>query len=168
MGINLSKYPDNQPGFLEWLKVAGILGVFIAVILLVLFGVSSMVYADEPSEVVLQTIAMESANQPMEGQIAVAHVIINRARQRHQTLDEVCLAPKQFSAWNSRITAQRWIDKYYTASTRDKAIQAYHGALIGNSTYPNINHYHTVSIKPYWAKGRKPDMKIGSHVFYAL
>jgi spore germination cell wall hydrolase CwlJ-like protein len=45
------------------------------------------------------TLFGEARGEPTEGQAAVAWVIVNRARQRRQTVQLVCLSPHQFSCW---------------------------------------------------------------------
>ena len=51
-----------------------------------------------------KTIWAAARGEPLEGQIAVANVIINRARQGGWWGDDVvkvCRKPKQFSCWNN-------------------------------------------------------------------
>lgn len=116
------------------------------------------------SEVVLQSIAMESAGEPMAGQVAVASTIINRARRAGKSLEWAVLRPKQYSCWNSPKWARTWLSKHYTPKTRENALSALNSAIV--NTVPNIRHYHTVNIKPYWAVGHRPCLVIGHHAFY--
>ena len=118
----------------------------------------------EPSEVVLQTIAMESANQSDYGQYLVASVIVNRAHGG--SLERVCLARKQFSAWNDHKWAVSWLSRHYGVRERLRALKALEKAL--SAPKRGITNYHTTSIMPYWAKGRKAVIVEGSHAFYAL
>ncbi len=46
------------------------------------------------------TVYHEARGEPIEGQIAVAHVIMNRALKRGLTVQEVVLQRKQFSCYN--------------------------------------------------------------------
>jgi len=132
----------------------------------------------EPSEVVLKTIAMESASEPMDGQIAVAGVILERSRRSGRSLEAECLKPKQFSAWNTDSKAVRWrrawLERYYTPETRLRASQALKRAMLEQSKgrNPGYRHYHRyninqygVEVKPYWARGLSGN-RIGNHVFY--
>ena len=51
-----------------------------------------------------KTIWAEACGEPIEGQIAVANVILNRARQGGwwgDDIAEVCCKPKQFTLWGS-------------------------------------------------------------------
>ena len=117
------------------------------------------------SEVVLQTIAMESANQSALGQQLVAHVIINRAVVSHKSLVAICKQPKQFSCWNSPSKAKAWLDRHYTPKARQNARNALETAF-KTRAYPAIRHYHAKSVRPYWAKGHKPTVVWGDHLFY--
>lgn len=46
------------------------------------------------------TLFGEARGEPIEGIIAVANVIKNRAYAAQKVYKEICLAPKQFSCWN--------------------------------------------------------------------
>lgn len=135
--------------------------------LIVLCGallVASIAHA-EPSEIVLQTIAMEAADQPFEGQVAVASVIINRARRAGKGLEWAVLRPKQFSCWNSPKWAFSWLSRHYGARTRSQALNALERAR--NAGNRHVTHYHTRSVMPYWAIGHKPELVIADHAFYS-
>ena len=118
------------------------------------------------SETAVKTIAMESANQSDYGMYAVSSVIVNRSVDSNKTIKSVCLARKQFSCWNDKIWAKAWLDRFYTPEVRGRSVLALNKAL--QDPIRGINHYHSVKVKPYWAKGRKPSLIIGEHVFYKL
>ena len=117
-------------------------------------------------EVVLQTIAMESADQPALGQQRVAEVIINRAKLSGESLRAVCLKPKQFSAWNDRKWAFSWLSRHYDTKTRDNAIHALEMARNAQNR-PLVDHYHRFDVHPSWAKRLKRVERVGAHVFYS-
>jgi len=124
-----------------------------------------------PSEVVLQTIALESASESMEGQVAVAGVILERARRSGKSLEAVCLARKQFSCWNDPKWAKRWLGLYYTPKARQNSSNALKMAYQMGSK-EGFTHYHVYQVnqygeevRPYWARGKK-GVRIDSHVFY--
>ena len=126
-------------------------------------GFAPMVYAEVP-EVMIETVAMESASEPFEGQVAVASVIINRAMASNRPIEAICKAKYQFSAWNDPKWAFSWLSRHYDARTRSKALKAIETALIsGNGA---ITHYHSLDVAPYWARGHKPAKVIGNHAFY--
>ena len=110
----------------------------------------------------LQTIAMESANQPMLGQAYVAKTIQTRARMGNISPQEAVLKPKQYSAWNSPKTASAWLDKHYTPKARQNAWKAYTMAY----SIPPVTHYHTLKVRPYWAKAMRHVITVGGHSFY--
>lgn len=126
---------------------------------------SCVAYA-ENMEVVYQTISMEAASEPIEGQVMVARVIINRARASNRSLEAICKAPKQFSAWNDPKWAKRWLSRHYDGATRLRAIQAYQRARNASQRYEGVRHYHVKGLSPRWASGHIPLIQIGSHLFY--
>jgi len=136
--------------------------------------VSSTAYAEVKTgdlEVVYKTIAMESASEPLEWQVAVAGVILERSRGSRKSLEAVCLAPKQFSAWNTDSKAVRWrrawLDRYYTPKARQNALKALNKAILEQSKglNPGYTHYHNKDVRPYWSVGHK-GVLIGKHKFY--
>ena len=117
-------------------------------------------------EVVLQTIAMESADQSAYGQFLVASVIVNRSRTSGKSLEQICLAKRQFSCWNSQKWAVSWLSRHYDTRTRDNALDALEQALIANNR-PLVDHYHRFDVHPSWAKRLKRVERVGAHVFYS-
>jgi hypothetical protein len=63
---------------------------------------SKMEYSDYDRDILIRTVLGEAGGESGEGQQAVAHVILNRARDPRwpSSVSEVALQPKQFSAWN--------------------------------------------------------------------
>ena len=121
-----------------------------------------MVRAEVP-EVVLQTIAMESAGESLEGQSWVAKTIQSRAERGKTSPQQVVLRPKQFSCWNDRQGALKWLKRHYSAKVRQSAIKAWNTAY---SLPLTPTHYHAAQVHPYWAKGKTPCVVIGNHLFY--
>ena|SRR3990167_4795943 len=119
-----------------------------------------------PSEVAIKTVAMEASNQSAYGQFLVASVIVNRAMERHETLEAICLAPRQFSAWNDSRWAAAWLPRHYKKAVRERAMLALLSAL--KNPYPKIDHYCTVKTNPYWTKNIKPVVTHEGHKFFDL
>ena|SRR3990167_2278719 len=136
--------------------------IFLA--LAIILGSCEPAYPTEVNEIVLQTISMESANQPFSGQVAVASVIINRARKAGKSLEWVVLRPRQFSCWNDPKLARAWLDRHYTPIVRLRALKALNQAIVDGDRH--IRHYHTLDVMPYWARGHEPALQIGRHLFY--
>lgn len=104
--------------------------------------------------------------------IAVANVIFNRYKKKFaKTIKEICLAPKQFSCWN---TGDPNYKKITTVTEDDmlfrKCLSVAENVLSGK--YPDItdgcDHYHANYAKPYWAAYLQPKRIFGSHYFYSL
>jgi N-acetylmuramoyl-L-alanine amidase len=113
-----------------------------------------------------RTLFGEARGEPYQGQKAVAHVILNRAR-KEGSVAAACLRPKQFSAWNiGDATRERMV----TVTTEDPkfrtAIRAFLEAVDEADFTQGSCHYHVKTISPYWAQGHTPCLVIGAHAFY--
>lgn len=118
-----------------------------------------------------QTIWGESRGEPLSGQYAVAHVILNRSTQKNLSPATICLERFQFSVWNlddpnrwklDRLTLED--DSFY------KCFEIALKVLAGKhqDTTFGSRHYHHYAMDPYpfWARGHTPVKRIGAHVFY--
>lgn len=58
---------------------------------------------DFSTQIATRTLWQEARGEPLEGQRAVAHVLVNRLKHGlwGKTLAEVCLFPLAFSGWNA-------------------------------------------------------------------
>lgn len=135
------------------------------------------------------TLFGEAANEPVEGQIAVANVIRNRAahpRWWGRDIRGVCLAKSQFSCWWERnqntarvyALAEALIRRQDATSSRTVLSQLHwiaagvvDGLLIDNTQ--SADHYLTDWLYrsdkcPAWAKRKPPVARIGAHVFFRL
>lgn len=77
--------------------------------------------------------------------------------------------PFQFSCWNQGGSwAKAWLTSFYDLKTRLKAKKAYSEGLVmaSNPQLQGIRHYHKVGVYPRWAKGHRPVVRVGSHLFY--
>ena len=131
-------------------------------------------------DILARTLWGEARGEGAEGMRAVAHVILNRARIAEEkggfwwgnNIIQICQKPYQFSCWNRsdpnfcKLTQIDENDPYFVTALRI-ARQAVAGTLGADMTF-GATHYHTKSIKPYWAKAYKPTAEIGHHLFYFL
>lgn len=113
-----------------------------------------------------RTVFGEARGEPYEGQKAVAHVILNRAR-KEGSVAVVCLRPKQFSCWNvGDPTRERMV----TVTTDDPkfrtAIRAFLDAVDELDFTGGATHYATLVTYPTWAKDKIPDFILGNHKFF--
>src|SRR5687768_1087408 len=122
----------------------------------------------------VRTVIGEAANEPLDGQTAVAATVINRAKAGRfcgRTIRQVVLAPNQFEPWQTRrseLLSYREDDPAYL-----RASAAVDRALAGDDPTRGATHFlnpDTVRGRrggslPKWAKGR--GQAIGRHTFYA-
>lgn len=103
----------------------------------------------------------EARGEPFHGQVAVALVTLNRAKQENNICTEV-YKKKQFSWTSSTKRKVNDAKSYFTASTAANA--AYQTYL----SYPNYyNFYHSKYINPpIWTKSKVATEVIGNHLFY--
>lgn len=119
-------------------------------------------------------IYYEAANEPEEGQRAVAQVVLNRVRnplwphsvcgvvyQGSERTDSLCQFTFSCDGSMGRVNhAQSW------ARARRIAEQALAGrvyAPVGLATF-----YHTLAVRPGWAASKRPVAVIGAHIFYQM
>jgi len=133
----------------------------------------------------LQTVMMclalniyhEARNQPIEGQIAVSYVILNRVTHKDYP-EDVCSVVKQGKKSKSgRMLINKCQFSWYCdgksdePKDRDAFRWALHVALgVVYGQYPDeslgATHYHSDKIVPSWAKQKKQTTRIGNHIFY--
>lgn len=125
-------------------------------------------------DIVARTIWGEARGEGATGMQAVANVIINRANNPGwwgRNIIDVCLAPKQFSAWNRSDPNYAKVQAV-TASTPSFKTALSIAAQAVAGTLPDITggatSYHTTAINPYWADDDKLLTVIGAHKFYAI
>ena len=106
------------------------------------------------------TIYHEARSQEQLDQIAIGHVIMNRAKVNGKLIKEVVLQDKQFSCYNNGIKFPN-NPKAFIFSI-ETAIIVLHGKdFTGGAKY-----YHTKKVKPIWRKGLNKIGSFGDHVFY--
>jgi N-acetylmuramoyl-L-alanine amidase len=114
----------------------------------------------------------EARNQPIEGQLMVAQVTLNRvASDRYpNTVCEVVWQKKQFS-WThdglsdepSKLTSE--VDQRAWEEVQETAHYIFHNQdiLIGSIA----THYHAVDVEPWWASSLTYEGQVGDHYFYS-
>jgi len=128
-----------------------------------------------------QNIYFESANQSFAGQIAVSHVVINRANSDlfPNSICEVIYQAKMKENWLGNMVPIRnqcqfsWFcdgksDEPVDSVTWLNSIKVADMVLSGN--YPDITEgalwYHADFVKPYWANQLQLVTTIDNHLFY--
>jgi N-acetylmuramoyl-L-alanine amidase len=117
------------------------------------------------------TLFMEASGEPPEGQQAVASVLGNRLRDGRwgPTLAAVCLAPAQFSCWNTSDPNRKRL-----AATSDTVLlpfeamiqRALDGVLIDN-TNGSLWYFNPGLVLPSWAALYRLQANIGAQAYYS-
>ncbi|NDD82963.1 cell wall hydrolase [bacterium] len=110
----------------------------------------------------------EARNQPVEGQFAIAEVVLNRTKDRRwpssicgvvtQKYKSIC----QFS-WFCDNKTDRPKDKVAWKQAQDIAILA---SLVKTNYTDGALFYHSKSVSPSWARNMVNTISIKDHVFY--
>lgn len=127
-------------------------------------------------------VYFEARSEPVEGQMAVALVTLNRAKIKQQRICEVVLAPQQFSWLNeyqpilgftpeADILILRNIAKNIM-SDKDawKSALVVAKKVLGKEVVPDITEgalfYHATYVSPKWRHSLELTTNIGKHMFY--
>ena len=150
-------------------RIINILSGFLTMSMLTALGLTAMMSAPtvdpEQHKCLAMNIYHEARGERVEGQIAVAHVTLNRVDHKNwpSSICEVVYEPKQFS-WTHMI-------KDHTPSNfkayRDAEIIA-RDVMIGNTEDPTYGavFYHANYVNPDWADQVDLSKIIGRHLFY--
>ena len=110
-------------------------------------------------------IYFEARGEPIDGQEAVAEVIMNRVEDDRypDTVCDVVFADKAFS-----FTHDGKPDRLPKVTTDSKlqALQVASSVLAGSRVGITSTHYHSTSVEPYWSEAFDLDGRIGGHIFY--
>lgn len=115
----------------------------------------------------------EARSDPVESQLAVAFVTLNRTEQRASKVCDVVFEKSQFS-WTSGTTRRQAYDKAKRLSKTKEFKLALNlskrvlGKEIQDTTHGSL-YFHLPQVKPKWSKSPKLKRvaKIGSHYYYA-
>lgn len=143
-----------------------------------------MIYDQTDVLTLARTLWGEARGEPLDGQIAVAWVIRNRAQRpafagvlagRAGAVMHCCLAPWQFSCWNDSDPNRAKLLVLREDQCRGQMGVASNvlDGLVADPT-GGADHYHTIA-RPAWATPWPPDWaatmpetaRFGGHVFYS-
>ena len=108
-------------------------------------------------------IALEARGEPVSGMGAVADVIMTRvADPRYpDTVCGVVLDPGEFP-WNANGLPSAPVGGEHWQMVQDLAADA----IASKRRWIVATHYHTTSVRPYWAAHYTEVARVGQHVFY--
>ncbi len=102
----------------------------------------------------------EARGEERIGQLAVAHVTLNRAELRGLTIRETVVQPAQFS----------WVKTMPIMPTDFKAMVQVSTVATTAISQPDFTdgatHYHKFDTHPYWADDMQFLARFGNHLFY--
>jgi spore germination cell wall hydrolase CwlJ-like protein len=108
--------------------------------------------------------------------IAVGNVVMNRAGLKGtygQSIEEICLKPRQFSCWNTGDPNRALLMQDIIADPIF-ALCRLVAAKVVSGEWPDLtkgsDHYHAITLPavPTWARNQKPKARFGQHLFYQL
>jgi N-acetylmuramoyl-L-alanine amidase len=120
-----------------------------------------MLFAPTEFDCLAQNVYYEARNQPIEGQLAVADVTLNRVEDPRwpDTICGVVEQKNQFS-WVGKVSGRPKGKAWRTA--KEVALHS-----LTNTDRITATHFHATYVSPDWAKNKKRVKKIKTHIFYA-
>jgi spore germination cell wall hydrolase CwlJ-like protein len=121
---------------------------------------------DEQGSCLATAVYFEARGETLEGQLAVARVVMNRAASGRYPPDicSVVKQPAQFSF--VRHGAFPWIDTSSAAWARAQGVARLALANVVPSVEQDVLWYHATYVDPSWGHRLNMAEKIGAHIFY--
>lgn len=110
----------------------------------------------------------EARGESITGQLAIAHVVLNRAERQGwfgATVREVILKPYQFSFFNEIAVLTQWPSVAQLAPMQMVIAELALGKLTLDPSL-GATHYHATWLTPRWAPTMRHLVDIGKHRFY--
>lgn len=111
----------------------------------------------------------EARGEPIQGQLAVGQVVLNRVASRDypDTVCDVVTQQKQFSFLDNS-TPYDMVQNVTDHMSWSKAEYVAKALIQGHEYHLSATHYHAKRVRPYWVNSPKVNYitTIGNHVFY--
>jgi hypothetical protein len=127
--------------------------------------------AQRAQQCLTQAVYYEARSEPLDGQRAVAQVVLNRVRDRAFP-DSVCKVVYQHPAnrpgCQFSFACDGSMDKPIEPRAWNTASAVAQAALAGSVYAPigSATYYHTTAVLPWWAGSLQRIGLVGSHIFY--
>lgn len=123
---------------------------------------------DEQANCLAVAVYHEARGESLEGQLAVANVIINRTNSPKypDSWCKVMKQPWQFSFVNPRTGRYPAVKANTQAWTNAQAIARIAASNSAAEVEPDVLWYHADYVAPSWGKRLQLVEKIGTHIFY--
>jgi len=107
----------------------------------------------------------EARGEPKEGQVAICHVVMNRASRRGQTVEQVIRAAKQFS-WYNVGTVPAVTEPMELIECAASVMAAFGERLQGKTLWGSDHYFNPDIVRPSWAATMARTCSVGNHEFY--
>ena len=123
---------------------------------------------DEQANCLATAVYFEARGESVEGQLAVARVVMNRAGSDKYPPDwcSVVKQPWQFSFVNPRTGQYPAVDTGSAAWARAQGVARLAIANVVPSLEPDVLWYHANYVAPSWGRRLNMVERIGAHIFY--
>jgi len=123
---------------------------------------------DEQTNCLATAVYFESRGEPLEGQLAVAEVVMNRAASGKYPASwcGTVKQPWQFSFVNPRTGDMPGVNASSAAWRKAQAITRLAIANVVPSLSNDVLWYHADYVAPSWGRRLSRVSKIGTHIFY--
>ena len=123
---------------------------------------------DEQAKCMAVAVYHEARGETVEGQLAVARVIMNRAASGRypNSYCGVVKQPWQFSFVNPHSGAIPYVDEASTSWARAVGITRLALAHVVPSVSNDVLWYHATYVAPSWGRRLSRAQQIGAHIFY--
>ena len=122
---------------------------------------------DEEQHCLAGAVYFEARGEPIEGQLAVAEVVLNRAASKKYP-DSICAVvkqPWQFSFVKNGKFPE--IDKDSKSWRKAVAVARIAREKLDHKLSQDVLWYHADYVAPVWRKALDKEAKIGLHIFYS-
>jgi spore germination cell wall hydrolase CwlJ-like protein len=123
---------------------------------------------DEEANCIATAVYHEARGETLEGQLAVARVVMNRAASGKypSTWCGTMKQPWQFSFVNPRTGAYPSVDPQSASWARAQGIARIAIANVVPSVSEDVLWYHATYVAPSWGRRLNLAQRIGTHIFY--
>ncbi len=123
---------------------------------------------DEQTNCLATAVYFEARGETLEGQLAVARVIMNRAASGKYPSSwcGTMTQPWQFSFVNPRTGQYPQVDAASASWARAQGIARLAASNVIPSVGSDVLWYHATYVAPSWGRRLSRDQKIGAHIFY--
>lgn len=107
-------------------------------------------------------VYVEARGEPVDGQMLVAEVALNRQLKNHEALCDVAFKKDQFTGLSAPID----LGAVFADPAWKESVDVAYDAIDNGTLRSGATHYHTIDVNPYWAKNMVVLGMYGNHIFY--